>query len=598
MIRVNQYLVCAAFFTTLLGANNDSHANALNGTPNPDVVAKALSESRASAGLARKESIGEAKIGRFLRPALIRSKTSDPQKSSPFIQFKGNDRVQVYVTLTSSAEDSSELLSKYGIETEVVDDELNKVQGWVDVALIEALAEENGIKKITVPSYARPYAGNVTTQGDAILRANELRRLGITGKGVKVGIISDGANNWRTPAASGDLPAQITTFGSCSTRVADPRNCRSRLTCNEGTAMAEIVHDIAPDAELAVAAVSTSLEFIQQARRLATTFEADIIVDDLGFFGEPYFEDGDIARAISGLPSNVLYFSSAGNSGNTHYERDYSTLGSTRHNFGVEDGVRDEEIGFEIGANRGAFVLMQWSDRYESPNSNYDLFVFDQSSEIGRSTGFNSPAIEGVCVYNGGTESAVRFAVVDKLSGSNRRLEMFFLGARAIEYPSSTGSVFGHAGTPRALAVAAINAGSSTVAFYSSRGPARIDYPSLQLRAKPDLAATDGVSVTGAGGFSNPFFGTSAAAPHAAAVAAQLLSAGPDVTPQEVRSALLASASGGGGSTSVGRGRINALAAFERLGIELDPDGMVPQPDEDEPNVVPPIMLLLGDDDS
>ena len=362
--------------------------------------------------------------------------------------------------------------------------------------------------------------------------------------------------------------------------------------------MAEIVHDLAPDAELAVAAVNTSLEFIQQARVLATQFGADIIVDDLGFYGEPYFEDGDIARAISALPANILYFSSAGNSGNTHYEANYSSRSSSRHNFGFATSVEDDAIGFRIRPNRGVFVLLQWSDRYFSPNSNYDLFVFDQNNLLGSSSGPTSTALEGVCVYNGDSSDAVRFAVVDKLGGSNRTLEMFFLGASAVEYPIAAGSVFGHAGVPRALAVAAINAGSRSVAFYSSNGPSRIDYPVRVDRPKPDLAATDGVSVTGAGGFPSTFFGTSAAAPHAAAVAAQLLSAGPEVTPRDVLSAMLGSASGGGSGIAVGRGLVNALAAFERLGIELDEDGMVPNPgaEEEIPPVIAPIIMLLDDD--
>lgn len=582
-------------FTTL---SNAVASTPLNGTPNPIAVEEALNESREKSP-ATKLSSAQQKIDNFLRPMIQRQKAKVAQPISPMVNLKNGDSVQVYVKLNQMSSENLKALRDIGLNIELSVETINKIQGWINISQIEELANLDQVERITVPSYGQPAAGRVTTQGDRILQADQLRALGASGQGVKVGIISDGANNWRTAASSGDLPQNVTTFGTCATRVADPQNCRSRLTCNEGTAMAEIIHDIAPDAELAVAAVSTSLEFIQQINRLANVFNADIIVDDLGFFGEPYFEDGDLARAVSALPADILYFSSAGNSGNTHYEHQYATFSSSRHNFGVQNGVNDDAIGFQIRPNRGAFVLLQWSDRYESPNSNYDLFVFDNNNQISSSAGPNQTAIEGSCIFNGSSSDIVRFAVVDKISGSNRRLEMFFLGASAIEYPIAAGSVFGHAGTRRAIAVGAINAGSSSAAFYSSHGPALVEFPSRDVRPKPDIAATDGVSVTGAGGFPSPFFGTSAAAPHAAAVAAQLLSAGPNVTPNQVRSVLLGTASGGGSGAAVGSGQISAIRAFGGLGIELDPDGELPplEPEpEAKPIVAPQIMLLLDDE--
>lgn len=592
---IRDLCLIGVFAVSLANVPSASASAPLNGKPNPSAVEKALKESREKLPAA-KLSGSQQKIGNFLRPMIQRQKSKVAQPVSPMVNLKSGDNVQVYVKLTQMSPENLDALQSAGLNIELSIDTINKVQGWINLSQIEKLADLDQVERVTVPSYGQPAAGSVTTQGDRILQADQLRALGASGQGVKVGIISDGANNWRTAAATGDLPQNVTTFGSCATRAADPQNCRSRLTCNEGTAMAEIVHDIAPDAELAVAAVSTSLEFIQQINRLANVFNADIIVDDLGFFGEPYFEDGDLARAVSALPADILYFSSAGNSGNTHYEQQYATFSTSRHNFGVQNGANDDAIGFQIRPNRGAFVLLQWSDRYESPNSNYDLFVFDDSSQISSSAGPNQTAIEGSCIFNGSSSDIVRFAVVDKISGSNRRLEMFFLGASAIEYPIAAGSVFGHAGTRRAIAVGAINAGSSSAAFYSSHGPALVEFPSRDVRPKPDIAATDGVSVTGAGGFPSPFFGTSAAAPHAAAVAAQLLSAGPDVTPNQVRSVLLGTASGGGSSAAVGSGQISAIRALGGLGIELDSDGELPTLEpEAKPVVTPQIMLLLDD---
>ena len=167
-------------------------------------------------------------------------------------------------------------------------------------------------------STAHPLAssgtGSVVTEGDSILGADLVRQLGFDGTGVKVGIISDGANDRATAQALGDLPQNITTYGSCAPRVGDGSQCLSPWTCNEGTAIMEIIHDLAPGAELAMGAVGTSLEFIQRVDDLVDDFGADIVIDDLGFLDEPYFADGPIAQAVASVTDQVVYVSSAGNS--------------------------------------------------------------------------------------------------------------------------------------------------------------------------------------------------------------------------------------------------------------------------------------------
>ena len=255
------------------------------------------------------------------------------------------------------------------------------------------------------------------------------------------------------------------------------------------------------------------------------------------------------------------------------------------HDFDISGTEEDLEQGFAINPNSSSLVILQWSDRFNNASSDYDLFVVDQDGNIVTSSNSTGPfAFEAVCVPNLTSDVGIFFAIVVRFSGNDRRLEMFHLGSAAIQYETEADAIFGHAATERAIAVAAISAtdpGNDTAEFFSSRGPSTVFFPQFQVRQKPDIAAIDGVSVTGTGGFPSTFFGTSAAAPHAAAVAALLLSAGPMVQPEAVREALTSTAIGGRNNV-LGFGRIDAELALAELA---------------RGNPLPAIMLLLNDEE-
>ena len=139
------------------------------------------------------------------------------------------------------------------------------------------------------------------------------------------------------------------------------------------------------------------------------------------------------------------------------------------------------------------------------------------------------------------------------------------------QYNKPGESVFGHPVVPKVFAVGAIDAldsGHDTIEPYSSQGPARIDFPSLQNRRKPDITGIDNVRVSGAGGFPTRFPGTSAAAPHIAGIAALLKQRFISAKPARLKEALESSAVdlGAVGPDNVfGWGRADATAAFAVL---------------------------------
>lgn len=527
---------------------------------------------------------------------------------NPLVRKNHSAETQVYVELKLVNEDVLRELERNGLTIEIANLKLNKVQGWVSSERFEGLADIDNVLKITTPNYSNVRKGSVNSEGDTLLKTEELKQLGYTGKGVRIGIISDGANNWQEAALSGDLPDKVTTYGVCRTGNTDQSGglCNNTSgTCNEGTAMAEIIHEIAPDAELAVAAVNTSLEFIQQVDVLINDFKADIIVDDLGFLGEPTFYDGDVATAVRTASKKVLFISAAGNSGYGHYitERysfgqlipvDDAPSGNTHvvtHDFSP-DYTRDSYHGFVIPENSATTVIVNWDGRTTSWNkrTNFKLRIHNLQGQIVYASSDNEissadEAVLGVCIPNSSNENEVYFATIEAIGGLSglSAFRVFFLGGGAIEYPTPKSSVFGHPAVERVLAVGAINASkfaSKELAFYSSRGPSLVnmlgnniitdgvEVKYQDLVNKPDLVAVDGVGVTGIGGFPQRFFGTSAAAPHVAGIAAQLMSVSGLVKASDVRNALLTGAidiDRAGFDYNSGFGLVSPIGAFNNL---------------------------------
>jgi subtilisin family serine protease len=439
------------------------------------------------------------------------------------------------------------------------------VEGWVrgaDLGRLGALTEVRSVRPVWP---ARLRAGSVTSQGDAASKANLARATGFDGTGVKVGVISDGVNGLAASKSSGNVPS--------STAVPVGTGC-SAGSGDEGTAMLEIVHDLAPGATLAFSeGLTSSLAFINSVTCLRNA-GAQVIVDDLGFYDEPFFADGPVALAAkAAVQAGVSFHSAAGNDADRHLQQAFRpTAGSTFHDF--LGGPVDNTDDLTVGPGQEVDCVLQWNDPWGASTNNYDLVMLDASlNPIDSSTtvqnGSQDP-IEIVGAVNLSGTSQTAKVSIQKVSGQDRTLAMFCFGASTLQYVTAAGSIVGHPAVPEVVGVGAIDVGDSglnDVEFFSSQGPVTISFPSAETRVKPDLAAFDGVS-TAVSGFS-PFFGTSAAAPHSAAVAALVLSKNSCRSPAQVQSTLKSTAVdiGAFGFDGVsGAGRIDALAAVTSVG--------------------------------
>ncbi len=431
--------------------------------------------------------------------------------------------------------------------------------------------------------------GSINSQGDVAHNAVMARNFfGVDGTGVKIGVLSDSVDFLAQSIATGNLPPDVTVLPGQS----------GIPGIGEGTAMLEIIHDLAPGAKLFFATAFISLGSFADNIRALRAAGCDIIVDDIIYFVESPFHDDIVSTAVEEVVADgALYFSSAGNEGNRNdgtsgtWEGDFkdsgaslpSLPGGTLHDFGKG------AISNFVTVGSPNVLTLHWSDPLGGSDNDYDLFIMDRTltTVVAASTTVQDGDDDPLEITPGAP--AGTRVIIFKAEGAQQRAIHLnnFRGELGV---TTTGTIRGHAAAAGAYGLAAIDvalAGSGTfpggptnfVEDFSADGPRRIFYKSDgtpftpgnllfgsnggEVRKKPDLTAADGVA-TSVPTFPS-FFGTSAAAPHAAAIAALLKSARPGISQNRIRQALTKTAidiEAPGFDRDSGAGIVDAFAAL------------------------------------
>ena len=246
------------------------------------------------------------------------------------VQFDDAGRALVRISLDGKVPGASVLQSLRGMAgVEVIASDMNYragvIEAYVPTTSLVSVAGKKGVLAV-VPS--SPMVTNVgLTDSQGVVQHRVTTPAGVDGSGITVGVMSDSydtnvaPNSAALDISTGDLPGLGNPLGNTEPVVVVQD---SPMGTDEGRAMMQIVHDMAPKARLGFATANGGeLNFANNIRALAgfpsapntvPGFEADVIVDDIIYLAEPFFQDGIVAQAVDEVAAEgVAYFSSAGN---------------------------------------------------------------------------------------------------------------------------------------------------------------------------------------------------------------------------------------------------------------------------------------------
>ncbi len=464
----------------------------------------------------------------------------------------------------------------------------NVVSGRLPISSIRAAASLSSLRGMR-PSYVRTYVGSAESEADSAHRADEVREnLGLNGGGQKVCALSDSYNqdsSALTTASddiqSGDLPGAGNPSGrTAPVDVLEDYDGSDPEPTDEGRAMLQLIHDIAPGARLGFHTAFGGLAGFAQGIRDLANAGCTVIVDDVGYSVEPFYQDGPVANAVDEVVAQgIPYFSSAGNDGENSYEAPFRGVPGRSgiiddtyvpHDFN-SGGATDTRQEITIRPE-GTFRIFsfQWTDPSAQvqgsagPDTDIDIALVDGSDNvISSSTRGNGVVPVESLEYTNNQNTAVTLdLVVEKASGpAPDEIKYVYSGSgfSIEEYDTGGATIYGHQMAEGAMAVAAapfFNTSysgqidsSAILNFFSSKGGLKIRYDqngdplsTPEPREKPDVTGTDFIDNTFFGAdidiqdpdsFPN-FSGTSAAAPNVAAIAALIREARQGLGPESV----------------------------------------------------------------
>lgn len=460
--------------------------------------------------------------------------TLAPQFGIPFSSSAGTITVVLESRPGQSAQSTAAAVSALGVSRTAIETTSTLVKATVSLSQLADLASRvTGISFIRPPYIPYPLA--TTSQGVAAIGADAFHSSGLDGSGVKIAVIDLGFAGLSQAQANGDLPYSVQQNDLTGTGLT--------TGITHGTAVAEIVHDVAPAAELHLIKIADEVD-LDGAVTYCLSHGIDIINHSLGWYNTNYYDGtGTIAdtarRAISG---GILWVNAAGNEAESHWEGIFSD--------GNSDGWLDQNVTLYATAGSQIVLFLTWND-WPQASSDYDLYLYGPTSDlVASSTKYQTGTEEPTESIQVSAPTSGTYTV--RVQGTGyKSLELFSL-YHAVAPAIASSSILAPANVAEVVAVGAIDHARYTTGpqeSYSSQGPTN------DGRTKPDLCAPDKVN-TGTSPYTT-FYGTSGAAPHAAGAAALLLDQNPSLSEAGLRAQMLSQTVPMGSPHVYGSGRLS-----------------------------------------
>ncbi|MBN1857474.1 MAG: S8 family serine peptidase [Dehalococcoidia bacterium] len=398
-----------------------------------------------------------------------------------------------------------------------------RTQCVVPTEALSQLAESNEVDFVRLPYHP---VEEETSEGVELINADEWQDAGYTGAGVKIGILDTGFNGYSSLLGT-ELPASVT--------VSWP-SVGAEGTSEHGVACAEIIHDVAPAANLYFASAATDVEWDDAVAWLISQ-GVDVISCSIGFYiTGPRDGTAEVCDAIDDAKAaGIFWAQAAGNLAQKHWLGPW--LDTDDDNWlDFDTGPLVNYASFDAEEGDTFWVRIGWDDPWGTAPNDYDLSIYDhdlqnlivRSWNIQNGSGGDDFPVESVEFTAPGTDTYRIIVEVDSASG-NEDIEVFC--SHDIDYVVESGSISDNAASPNAVAVGAVDWESpGTLESYSAQGP------TVDSDTKPDLVAPDMVSTDSYG--TSSFEGTSTAAAHVAAVAALVSEAYPAYDESAIQSYL------------------------------------------------------------
>jgi subtilisin family serine protease len=407
----------------------------------------------------------------------------------------------------------------------------------VPSSALDVLARDRAVQFAREP--LRPVAEAVRGEGIAATGATSWHRSGLRGAGVRIAVVDLGFGGWRDSRRNGDLPASTVAVDYC------PGGFDGPLAANHGTAVAEIVAEMAPAARLYLICVS-SIAALGRAKDYARAQRIHIVNHSASWFNAGRGDDSGAPDTPTGIvaaarAAGILWVNAAGNRAQQHWS---GTFSDTDANEWHEFAPGDEGNTILLGAGQQTCIALKW-DSWPVTALDYDLYLMRTSdggtvaSSITDQAGAQPPT-ELICHLN--TTGVPQLYAIgirrhDAAVAIPPRIDLFVYPGPNLEHQVADGSVTEPGSSSSALTVGAVCWQNSGLEAFSSRGP------TIDGRTKPDLSGPDSVSSFSYGPFGGcgaetGFAGTSAATPHVAGAAALVKAANPSFGPNEIQAYL------------------------------------------------------------